>query len=164
MRWLGVQVLSPAPQGLETPQACMARFRPCVPEIPRDSRSSRSISVGGFPSGQREQTVNLSAKPSEVRILPPPPRIPSGCAKLQSEHGAGIAQLVEHQPSKLRVASSNLVSRSSRLARELDKAGQSTGDGDFSFASGPKNAILCLVPARREHRGPRSSVGRALAW
>jgi hypothetical protein len=26
----------------------------------------------GFPSGQREQTVNLSAKPSEVRILPPP--------------------------------------------------------------------------------------------
>ena len=27
----------------------------------------------GFPSGQREQTVNLPAKPSEVRILPPPP-------------------------------------------------------------------------------------------
>jgi hypothetical protein len=27
----------------------------------------------GFPSGQREQTVNLSAQPSEVRILPPPP-------------------------------------------------------------------------------------------
>ena len=26
----------------------------------------------GYPSGQREQTVNLSAKPSEVRILPPP--------------------------------------------------------------------------------------------
>ena len=27
----------------------------------------------GFPSGQREQTVNLSAAPSEVQILPPPP-------------------------------------------------------------------------------------------
>ena len=27
----------------------------------------------GFPSGQREQTVNLSALPSKVRILPPPP-------------------------------------------------------------------------------------------
>ena len=27
----------------------------------------------GFPSGQREQTVNLPAKPSEVQILPPPP-------------------------------------------------------------------------------------------
>ncbi len=28
---------------------------------------------------------------------------------------AGVAQLVEHQPSKLRVASSNLVARSSSL-------------------------------------------------
>ena len=28
----------------------------------------------GFPSGQRGQTVNLLAQPSEVRILPPPPR------------------------------------------------------------------------------------------
>ena len=27
----------------------------------------------GFPSGQRDQTVNLTAKPSKVRILPPPP-------------------------------------------------------------------------------------------
>ncbi len=27
----------------------------------------------GFPSGQRGQTVNLLAQPSEVRILPPPP-------------------------------------------------------------------------------------------
>gem|GEM_PF-3948767 len=29
----------------------------------------------GFPSGQREQTVNLSAMPSEVQILPPPPHL-----------------------------------------------------------------------------------------
>ncbi len=28
----------------------------------------------GFPSGQREQTVNLSALPSKVQILPPPPQ------------------------------------------------------------------------------------------
>ena len=27
----------------------------------------------GFPSGQRDQTVNLTAQPSKVRILPPPP-------------------------------------------------------------------------------------------
>ena len=27
----------------------------------------------GFPSGQREQTVNLLAQPSVVRIRPPPP-------------------------------------------------------------------------------------------
>ena len=30
-----------------------------------------------------------------------------------NEHFAGVAQLVEHQPSKLRVAGSSLVSRSS---------------------------------------------------
>ena len=31
------------------------------------------VSTEGFPSGQREQTVNLPALPSKVRILPPPP-------------------------------------------------------------------------------------------
>jgi hypothetical protein len=34
----------------------------------------RAVIVERFPSGQREQTVNLSAKPSEVRILPSPPQ------------------------------------------------------------------------------------------
>ena len=34
---------------------------------------SMDITMVGFPSGQREQTVNLSAAPSEVQILPPPP-------------------------------------------------------------------------------------------
>ena len=31
------------------------------------------VRAEGFPSGQRDQTVNLTAPPSEVRILPPPP-------------------------------------------------------------------------------------------
>ena len=44
-----------------------------------------------------------------------------------SDHYAGIAQLVERQPSKLNVASSNLVSRSKRLllsvsVAQLDRA------------------------------------------
>src|SRR5215470_15198328 len=54
-----------------------------------------------FPSGQREQTVNLPAMPSKVRILPSPPFL-----------FAGIAQLVEREPSKLGVAGSSPVSRS----------------------------------------------------
>jgi hypothetical protein len=54
-----------------------------------------------FPSGQREQTVNLPAMPSKVRILPSPPF-----------WIAGIAQLVERKPSKLGVAGSSPVSRS----------------------------------------------------
>ena len=33
----------------------------------------------GFPSGQREQTVNLSPLASKVRILPPPPETFSSC-------------------------------------------------------------------------------------
>ncbi len=33
----------------------------------------RPTLVEGFPSGQREQTVNLPAPPSMVRIRPPPP-------------------------------------------------------------------------------------------
>jgi hypothetical protein len=41
--------------------------------------ASSSLSINyileGFPSGQREQTVNLPAEPTEVRILPPPPGI-----------------------------------------------------------------------------------------
>ena len=45
----------------------------------------------GFPSGQRGQTVNLLAQPSEVRILPPPPggrpRAANRVAPVQSERG-----------------------------------------------------------------------------
>ena len=64
-----------------------------------------------FPSGQREQTVNLPAMPSKVRILPSPPFLI-----------AGIAQLVERKPSKLGVAGSSPVSRSTfydRVAMRL---------------------------------------------
>ena len=42
-----------------------------------NQRVGGSIPFGGymerFPSGQREQTVNLPALPSEVQILPSPP-------------------------------------------------------------------------------------------
>ena len=55
-----------------------------------------------YPSGQRGRAVNPLAQPTEVRILPSPP-LPLG---------AGIAQWPEHQPSKLRVAGSSPVSRS----------------------------------------------------
>ena len=69
----------------------------------------------GFPSGQRGQTVNLLAQPSEVRILPPPPRgwresftsrVESGflgwagVADIQTNSG-GCSSTVELQPSKL---------------------------------------------------------------
>src|SRR5207245_3505774 len=46
----------------------------------------------GCPSGQREQTVNLPASAYE------------GSNPSPTTRRAGVAQLVEHQPSKLRVA------------------------------------------------------------
>ena len=33
----------------------------------------RAFCMAGYPSGQRDQTVNLTAQPSKVRILLPPP-------------------------------------------------------------------------------------------
>ena len=48
------------------------------------------------PSGQREQTVNLPASPTEVRILPPP----------QTEY-APVAQSVEHFHGKEGVSGSS---------------------------------------------------------
>ena len=59
----------------------------------------------GFPSGQREQTVNLPAQ-AFGGSNPPPSTI------TRRDRHAGIAQLVERQPSKLNVAGSNPVSRS----------------------------------------------------
>ena len=37
------------------------------------SLRTSSLVLAGFPSGQRDQTVNLTAMPSKVRILLPPP-------------------------------------------------------------------------------------------
>ncbi len=45
----------------------------------------------GYRSGQTGQTVNLLAKPSEVRILPPPLRI--SLTERGQEGAAGVAQL-----------------------------------------------------------------------
>ena len=76
------------------------------------SRSSRAGNVERFPSGQREQTVNLPAYAFEGSN----PSLSTTRREAGNERGsrAGIAQLVEHQPSKLRVAGSSPVSRSTR--------------------------------------------------
>ena len=78
----------------------------------------------GFPSGQRDQTVNLTAQPSKVRILPPPPLIndlrrvaTSRCSHDRNDFAlgkkgilvvvarrklyCGYGSMVEPQPSKL---------------------------------------------------------------
>ncbi len=57
------------------------------------------FSLEGFPSGQRDQTVNLTALPSKVRILPPPPKytlMQLGGIKtlLLCEQGKSLVQLI----------------------------------------------------------------------
>src|SRR5687767_13949140 len=98
--------------------------------------------LGGCPSGQRERAVNPPALPTLVRIQLPPllsrrlrrlrgacpskPRQGPGPGAGPGSAGrvrrvqfvAGIAQSVEHQPSKLRVAGSSPVSRFEGSASE----------------------------------------------
>ena len=74
----------------------------CNQPVGGSNPSASSIVVEGCPSGQREQTVNLPAYAFE------------GSNPSPSTTRAGIAQLVERQPSKLNVAGSSPVSRSSR--------------------------------------------------
>src|SRR5205823_13240760 len=76
--------------------------------------------MGRYPSGQRGQTVNLLPSASKVRILASPPNgAPSTpCApalSLGTKHlvesgseAGGRSSVVELQPSKLAVASTNL--------------------------------------------------------
>ena len=62
----------------------------------RSAQSAAGAWPGVCPSGQREQTVNLPASPTEVRILPPP----------RTEY-APVAQLVEHFHGKEGVSGSS---------------------------------------------------------
>ena len=54
--------------------------------------------VVGFPSGQREQTVNLPSQTSKVRILPPPP-------SLQSSQRIPASQKPHNSPHRGRMRS-----------------------------------------------------------
>ena len=74
--------------------------------------------LGRYPSGQRGQTVNLLPSASKVRILACPPNSAWALAVAEVFKYAkwcvqgGRSSGVELQPSKLAVASSNLVARS----------------------------------------------------
>ena len=91
-------------------------------DTPRLFRQNREFRSEGFPSGQREQTVNLPAMPSKVRILPPPPGSSEGYGRrgrrrdsargwrkarrvivggLRGDGKRGCSSMVEQKPSKL---------------------------------------------------------------
>ena len=88
--------------------AQLVEHRFCKPTVAGSNPVSSSTNKTGawFPSGQREQTVNLpeysfeGSNPSRATIL-------DEMTKL-----AGVAQLVEHKPSKLGVEGSSPFARS----------------------------------------------------
>ena len=103
-----------------SPIASSVDMKQCKDQASVHHRVHEIAVSDGFPSGQREQTVNLSPLASKVRILPRPPESISICEELTkngiaNESYAGVAQLVELQPSKLDVAGSRPVSRSEHM-------------------------------------------------
>ena len=76
----------------------------------------------GYPSGQREQTVNLPAHAFEGSNPSPTMRL---VRRVERCEVAGVAQLVERKPSKLDVAGSSPVSRSWMWLKEHARVAQS---------------------------------------
>ena len=59
---------------------------------------TESMTTGGFPSGQRGQTVNLMAQPSQVRILHPPfmsAEVVDLLGKLAKRMGVEVSEVAE---------------------------------------------------------------------
>ncbi len=63
---------------------------------------AKYFNVEGFPSGQREQTVNLPVSPSQVRILPPPPKF-----LYLGKSCRGVEQLAARRAHNPKVVGSN---------------------------------------------------------
>ena len=80
--------------------------------------------LGRWQSGLMHLTVNQAAK----AVGGSNPSLPTFLKKLNYQYVrkmfAVVAQLVEHQPSKLRVASSNLVRRSSKFNYSYSASGE----------------------------------------
>ena len=103
----------------------------CVVSV--GDRRAAMAKLVGCPSGQREQTVNLPASAYEGSNPSP--------TTWGARERAGVAQLVEHQPSKLRVAGSSPVARSrvrrsARVAQSVERVlGKDEVTGSIPVAS-----------------------------
>ena len=97
--------------GGSNPPASARHFKGLQPEEP----------AGRYPSGQRGQTVNLLAYAFGGSNPPLPTILAVGARRAERERGNSSA--VERQPSKLGVAGSNPVSRSTRSPASWASAG-----------------------------------------
>ena len=92
----------------------------------------------GYPSGQREQTVNLPAYAFEGSNPSPTIGVRFDVEDRGEQGNAGVAQLVERKPSKLDVAGSSPVSRS----------GESPLGGGQLMCGAVRRAAAAVVAAR----------------
>ncbi len=79
---------------LPPPPFPVSRYEmPVTPRSYHYAEFVNTLPLVGFPSGQREQTVNLPSSTSKVRILPPPPssspRISQTCTTQSSSRWEG---------------------------------------------------------------------------
>ena len=96
---------------------------------PNGGRAQRGVWLGGVPERPKgADCKSAGLTPTKVRILPPP---------LGTTRRAGVAQLVERQPSKLRVAGSSPVARSvARVAQSVERVlGKDEVTGSIPVAS-----------------------------
>src|SRR5262249_7960915 len=120
-----------------------------------------------YPSGQREQTVNLPANAfggSNPPLSTYPKTKPGPACQAQARRPQGGREelsWLEHEPSKLGGAGSNPVSRSQpRLMKgATGEPGRTTTDVSEAGAGRAP-----MRPAGRVAQGPGSSVGRARPW
>ena len=109
-------------------------------------KNDTEVSVNGeVPERSKGADCNSATKVSKVRILPSPPILRLQCGLCQ--HSAGVAQLVERQPSKLHVASSTLVSRSMKFlyCSYSSVVEHSLGKGEVSSSNLDKSSRYSLA-------------------
>ena len=106
------------------------------------------------PSGQREQTVNLPA----YAYVGSNPALSTKL--IWSKLLAGVAQLVEHQPSKLRAASSNLVSRS--ICDNSGKIGKGCPCGlvvEHTLGKGEIMSSILIMGSQNKDNNKKNLIG-----
>ena len=141
---------------------------------------------GRFPSGQRDQTVNLTAQPSEVRILPSPPKDnrPDGEDRRFGLRGgnSSVGRASAFQAEGRGFEPRFPLQDDSRLSPFLDMDFIRVDFGSRGCScrnklyypprdEPPGSSFAEVAPAEtkwysyaRDAAGPRSSAGRALPW
>ncbi len=101
----------------------------------------------GFPSGQREQTVNLPSSTSKVRILPPPPLLPESTQTTFNNLAPYSALTGKDEKLRLRFDSSG-------SEKALPKATTRRARRNAPSHPSPPPLLICCTPAKLNSCAP----------